>query len=112
MVKESPPYLEHILEAIGLIEQFTLNMTSNDFRNDVKTFNAVIRQLEVIGEASSHLVDEFKKSHPEIPWRIIIATRNKLIHEYWNIDPDTIWLILMNNLPELKKQIQAALAKT
>ena len=65
------------------------------------TFDATLRNLELIGEAARRVPDDIRSAHPEIPWRMIIATRNRLIHAYLGIDDDTIWSIIQDDLPAL-----------
>lgn len=94
-------YLCHIRDAIMLIESFI-----SQHERDVKTFHAVVRQLEIIGEASNRLPLDFRAQHTTIPWRKIIDMRNVLIHAYEGLSEETIWLIVTDRLPELKHQIQ------
>lgn len=86
MVKAARPYLLHIDDAIKLIQEYTGDFTFVQFKSDRKTIDAVVRQLEIIGEAAGHLEQDFKSNHPEIPWREIIDFRNVLAHEYWDVD--------------------------
>ena len=79
--------IEDILESIEDIENFISGMNFKEFEDDKKTYKAVIRSLEVIGEASHHLPDEIKSKHPEVPWRKMKDFRNVLIHEYFGVDP-------------------------
>lgn len=64
-------------------------------------YDATLRNLELIGEAATHITDEIRAAHPEVPWRLIIATRNRLIHGYLGIDNDTLWSILQDDVPTL-----------
>jgi len=64
-------------------------------------YDATVRNLELIGESATHIPDEIRNSNPEIPWRVIIATRNRLIHGYLGIDNDTLWSIIIDDVPEL-----------
>ena len=68
---------------------------------DEQIYDATLRNLELIGEAATHIPDEVRTAHPEIPWLLIIATRNRLIHGYLGIDDDTVWSIIQDNMPEL-----------
>ena len=68
---------------------------------------ATLRNLELIGEAATHVPDEIRAAHPEIPWRMIIATRNRLIHGYLGIDDDTLWSIIRVDVPEILPPLQA-----
>ena len=65
------------------------------------TYDATLRNLELIGEAATHISDELRADHADIPWRLIIATRNRLIHAYLGIDNDTIWSIIQDDIPVL-----------
>ncbi|WP_231880663.1 MULTISPECIES: DUF86 domain-containing protein [unclassified Alcanivorax] len=76
-------------------------------RGSALTYDATLRNLELIGEAATHIPDEIRASHPETPWRMIIATRNRLIHGYLGIDDDTLWSIIRDNIPELLSKLEA-----
>ena len=76
------------------------------FINSGITYDATLRNLELIGEAATHIPQEIREKHTEIPWRMIIATRNKLIHSYLGIDTDTLWSIIQTDIPELLNQLQ------
>jgi len=82
-----------------------------EFKKDQKTVDAVIRNFEIIGEASRNLPPEFKSEHPEIPWNEMYLLRNKVTHEYFGIDYEIIWDVASNYLPENKKQIENILNK-
>lgn len=69
-------------------------------------YDATLRKLELIGEAATHIPDDVRAAHPEIPWRMIIATRNRLIHGYLGIDDDTLWSIIRDDVPELLPLLQ------
>ena len=109
MSKDYKAYISHILESITLIEQYTENISFEEFENDRKTIDAVIRNFEIIGEASNKLPEEFRKKYPEIPWRSIIGLRNVLIHDYLGVDIKAVWGNLKQELPQLKKQMKAIL---
>lgn len=70
-------------------------------------YDATVRNLELIGEAATHIPDEIRQANPQIPWRLIIATRNRLIHGYLGIDNDTLWSIIRNDVPALLPQLIA-----
>jgi uncharacterized protein with HEPN domain len=76
-------------------------MSQTGFIENNITFDATLRNLELIGEAATHIPKEIQSAHPEIPWRLIIATRNRLIHAYLGIDDDTIWSIIQDDIPAL-----------
>ncbi|MCK9374894.1 MAG: DUF86 domain-containing protein [Syntrophobacterales bacterium] len=88
---------------------YTTGFSSADFCNDAKTIDAVIRNLEIIGEAARRLPEEIRIKFPDVEWHKIISLRNILIHEYPGIDLETIWDIIENKLSPLKKQVKEIL---
>jgi uncharacterized protein with HEPN domain len=99
-------YLQDIQEAINDIENFTQNLTYEQFTKDRKTLNAVVRSLEIIGEASKQLPDTLKAEYSELPWKEITGMRDKLIHAYFGMDTETIWQTVKQNIPPLKQTIK------
>ena len=99
--------LQHILDAIGEIEDYTEGVDLETFKSNSMMFNASIRQLEIVGEASNRLSDSVLEENKDIPWARIVALRNLAIHEYFGIDYTAIWLVIKNKLPELKSQISS-----
>lgn len=102
-------FLDDILEGIGAIEEYTRGLSGEEFARDRKTFDAVIRNLEVIGEACGNVPEAIREQYPEIPWRKIVGLRNVVIHHYFGVDPDTIWFIVRRQLPELKDGVETIL---
>src|SRR6266478_8759021 len=100
-------YVEHILEAIALIEGFVAGKTLDDFERNPMLNSAVIRQLEVIGEAAKRLSEDFKSERNHLPWRRITGMRDFLIHEYLEIDLEIVWRTAMEDIEELKLALQA-----
>lgn len=96
----------HIADAITLINEFVTEVDFTNFNENKLIQSAVIRQFEIIGEASRNIDDEFKVKYPEVSWRIIGDFRNFLIHEYFLIDNAEIWATIEHDLPKLKEQIQ------
>jgi uncharacterized protein with HEPN domain len=92
-----------ILEAIDKIERYTQDMDFSGWLEDEKTVDAVIRNIEVIGEASSHLPDEVLQRYKDIPWRLMKGIRNILAHEYFGVDLEIIWKTVKEDLPTIKK---------
>ena len=109
MGKDYKAYISHILESIILIEQYTQNISFEEFEKDRKTIDAVIRNFEIIGEASNKLPEEFKKKYPEVPWKSLIGLRNVLIHDYLGVDVAAVWGNIKQELPFLKEQMQSIL---
>jgi uncharacterized protein with HEPN domain len=81
------------------------------FVADARTYDATLRNLELLGEAASHVPDHARAVHPEIPWRMIIASRNRLIHGYLGIDDDTVWSIVRDDVPALLSALRALQAR-
>mgnify|MGYP001430071181 CR=1 FL=1 len=102
-------FLEDILESIELIEDYIKGMNLDDFRNDRKTIDAVVRNLEIIGEAARNIPDEIKNRYQEIDWRGMIGLRNRIIHEYFGVSTTIIWNILKQEIPPIKEKIKSIL---
>jgi len=105
MIKNDQVYLEHILEAINKIENFTRKITRFDFDGNVMIQDAVIRNIEIIGEATKKISKPFTQSHQEIPWSDMAGMRDKLIHDYLDVDIEVVWKTIEVDLPLLKKMI-------
>jgi len=105
MDKTPAVFLLHIRDAIYLIEEYVANYSFDQFVYDTKTQDAVIRQLEIIGEATRNLEEDFKKENDDIPWQQISDFRNVLAHEYWDIDLEIIWKALQEDIVALKTSI-------
>ena len=102
-------YIQDILDAIEKVEQFTEGMDFKGFSVDDKTVFAVIRALEVIGEASKRIPEDFRKLHPKIPWKQMAGMRDKVIHAYFGVDAEVVWSTVERDLPTLAKGMQAIL---
>ena len=100
-------FIQDILLAIERIESFIGSMDYDAFVEDDKTLSAVIRKLEIIGEAVKQLPEGFTQLHPNIPWKQIAGMRDKLIHFYFGVDPLLVWQTVQNRLPELKAALQS-----
>lgn len=98
-------YLDDINESIKLIDRYIKGMDFSDFAEDRTIQDAVMRRLEIIGEACKNLEKHFKEKYPKIPWQLINGMRNRLAHEYFGIQEDLVWKTIKQSLPELKKQI-------
>ena len=94
--------LSDIREAIDNIEQYVKGMSFDSFSKDRKTIDAVVRNLEIIGEAANRLPDDFKESHSDIEWYKVVGLRHRIVHEYFGIDLQIIWQIVGKDLPLLK----------
>ncbi len=111
-MKRDNAYLQHILDAISNIEKFIKGLTKEDFLDNVEKQYAVLRGLEIIGEAAKNISRELKKKYPHIPWREIAGMRDKLIHQYFGVNLDLVWETVKTKLPELKDQISTVLKET
>lgn len=110
MTEKSPlVFLDDIIEALSKIEQFTQGLTADGFKQNVVVIDAVIRNLEILGEAANNLPDEITELHPDLPWAQMVGLRNFLIHEYSGVNPDIIWAIVSEDLPGLEEKIQSLL---
>ena len=99
-------YLQDINKAISDIETFVADCDYDYFCEDIKTNYAVVRALEVIGEATKLLPESLKKKYPSIPWKDMAGMRDILIHQYFGVDPFTIWETIQNDLPPVKLVIE------
>ena len=109
MIKEFKIFIEHILESIKNIESFSKGISKENFIKDKKTQSAVIRELEVIGEATKNLPSNFINKHPNIEWKKIAGLRDKLIHHYFGVNVERIWKVVEDEIPKLKKEIKEIL---
>ncbi|MBS3086150.1 DUF86 domain-containing protein [Candidatus Pacearchaeota archaeon] len=98
-------FIQDILENIKDIESFSKGLNKEKFENDKLKQNAVIRSLEIIGEATKNIPDSFRKRYPKIPWRKIAGFRDILSHAYFGVSMDRIWNIIEIDLQKLKKEI-------
>jgi uncharacterized protein with HEPN domain len=99
-------YLNDILVAIQEVEEFTNGMSYETFTADKKTVNAVIRSLEILGEATKRIPNSFRLKHPDIPWSKMAGMRDVLIHDYMEVDLKTVWKVAQERLPELKPLLE------
>lgn len=101
--------LRHMLDAALEAQTFMKDITQESLREDRKTTQAVIRSIEVIGEAAVNVSKEFKEMHPDIPWKKIAGMRNWLIHAYFDVDYNHIWSTVQKDLPVLVPQLKKLL---
>jgi len=104
--REDTAIIQDIKEAIDRIMAYISNMEYDDFLDDYKTQDAVIRNIEILGEAAKLLSDESKEKYPNVPWKDIAGTREKLIHDYFGVNIDIIWEIARNEMPSLSAQFR------
>jgi uncharacterized protein with HEPN domain len=99
-------YLADIREAIQRIHAYTTDLSYAQFLADERTQDAVIRNIEILGEAVKHLTAELTATHPEVEWKSITGMRDKLVHEYFGVNLDILWDVLASKLPPLRVQIE------
>ena len=104
-------YLKDILEAINEIEKYTQNIGEVEFYASDIVIDAVIRNLEIIGEATKKLPQEIKESYPQVPWKDMAGMRDVLIHDYSGVKLEIVWKTIKKELPELKKEVQRILSE-
>ena len=98
--------LRHMIEAAESAIQFMVGRSRADLDTDRMLLFAVVRAIEVVGEAASKLSEEFRAAHPGIPWRAIVGMRNRLIHAYFDIDTQTVWETATQELPPILNQLR------
>lgn len=97
--------LEDMLDAIGQIDVYTAEMDEAEFSKDRKTQDAVVRNLEVLGEAAGRLPGSYREQHAEIPWAMVRGMRNRIVHAYFGVDLQLIWEVVQDDLPPLKSHV-------
>ncbi len=98
-------YIKHVIEAIDKIEKYLGDSSYGEFSKNDMLIDAVVRELEIIGEAANNFSEEFKNHYPNIPFRDITDMRNFLIHEYFGVNTKIVWETCQTNLPDLKKML-------
>jgi len=109
MKKESLIFIKYIMENINEIELFVKGVTKESFLENKEKQYAIIRAIEIIGESVKSLPNSFRKEHSEIPWVKIAGMRDKLMHHYFGVNLNTVWKVIKEDLPVLKKKIESIL---
>lgn len=104
-------YAEDMLRFANAVLRYTQGMDQNDFVANRLVYDASLRNLELVGEAATHIPSHIREAHQSIPWRMIVATRNRLIHGYLGIDDDTLWSIIRDDLPSLVENLNSVLGR-
>ncbi len=108
-MRDVKPFLKHILDECCYLEEASKNLEFEDFMADENLKRAFVRSLEIIGEATKNLSEEFRNKYMDIPWSQIAGLRDVLIHKYFGVDYRNVWLIIKNEIPQLKKSISKIL---
>ena len=109
-IRRDIDFLLDIQDAVGRALEYTHGMTWEEYLQERKTQDAVVRNLEVLGEATKSLSDEFRTRYPSLPWRDMSGTRDRLIHHYFGINQEIVWQIVQQDLPVLKQQIDQVIS--
>ena len=100
-------YVDDMIEFSEKVLGYTRGLDQQCFVGNGLVFDATLRNLELIGEAASHVPELVRSTHPQVPWRLVVATRNRLIHGYLGIDNDTLWSIVVTDIPALLPALRA-----
>ena len=99
-------FIMHMLDSIKHIEIFMEGISKKYFINNREKQNAVIREIEIIGEAAANLSVSFRDENPQIPWKNIVGTRDKMIHHYFGVNLDVVWEVIKKDIPVLKRELE------
>ncbi len=105
-MKDDLVYVEHVLRCIEKVQGYTKTLTAQDFNENELIQDAVIRNIEIIGEAAKKISKNFKSQYQEIPWKEMSGMRDKLIHDYFGVDVDVVWKTVVEDIPYLKSLIE------
>lgn len=110
-MKNNRLYVEHMLEAIKLVERYSNGLDFERFSKDVEKQDSIVRRLQIIGEASNRVSQEIKDRLPQVPWKKMLGMRNIIVHDYMYVDLEKVWNVVEKDLPELKRSLKDALER-
>ncbi|MCG3163905.1 MAG: hypothetical protein JMDDDDMK_05363 [Acidobacteria bacterium] len=110
MKRDDSVYLRHVLDAIAKIETYLRDVDEQTFLNQSLLQDGAIRQIEIIGEAVKQLSSGLREQHPQLPWQDIAGMRDKLIHQYFGVDLDKVWVTVVRDIPVLKQEVTEILS--
>lgn len=111
MIRDYRLYIEDILEALEKIKDYINGLTFSEFEQDNKTVDAVVRNFEILGEATKQIPDKIRNKYPDIPWKEMAGMRDKLIHAYFGVNLEVVWETMNKRLPKVKLMIEEVLEK-
>ncbi len=106
MTREYSDYIEDIIDAMDKASSFINGISFEDFKSDDKTIFAVVRAIEIIGEASKQIPESARQKYPEIPWKDMAGMRDVMIHNYISVDKETVWLTANETIPQIRPMIE------
>lgn len=112
MLRDDSFHLRHMLEATQVSQLFAQDRIRADLDNDLIFFYALVKVVEIIGEAASHVTRVFQASRPKIEWEVIIGMRNRLVHTYYDINRDVVWEAVQDGVPILISQLEVVLGQS
>lgn len=109
--RDDPELIQDILEAARRITSYTAGLTYETFLADIKTQDAVTRNLEIVGEAARKLSNDLRNANPNIPWKSMSGLRDRLIHDYFGVNIDIVWEIASNELPQVVIELETIVGR-